>query len=907
MRGWLSRFRRQSEDEFRDEVQSHLAHMTDELVEAGLSPQDAQGAALRRFGNVARHLEQFRETSPWFWIEPLGQDVRHAWKRMARAPGFTAVVLLTSSVGIAASTTIFSVVRAVLLEPLPYLNPDELVRIVETIPADETPRGVPEERVLMEEQQFFRWRASTDTLSQMAVYVTSSTTITTPDGAWRAVVARVTPTLFPMLGARMQLGRPLLDSDARPDSRVAVVSRDAWTTYFGSSKDVIGRTVVLDGTGHTVVGVLAEDFDFPSGQTQFWMPFVKGAPAPGRERFVNVVARLRDGVSLEEATAEANMIGRRTGPTPEPSQVSRYRVQRLQSHLTAPVAPALRLFMVAALLLTLIVTANVATLLLSRSAYHRQERVIQRALGASRGRIVRQLMAETLMVGCAGAVTGVALSFAGLQLLKGIAQIDLPELFQLAARQQFGTSSVFPRLGEIRLDTGALTFAIATAFLTSVISGLGPVLQIVADERRPLTGDRIYGRFAGISKSGTRFRNALVVGQVAIATTLLVTAVLLIRSFVQMSSIPTGYDATDVLSFQLILPQEYSVSRKEALAHELAARLSALSGVEAAGFASLPPLAGGALAYGVFQPPGRTLQEMLRDRAAPQARSVSRDYLRAMGVRLLEGRWFDEGDDAGKEQVLIVTRGVANRYFGTRSALGVQVRLLPGLQPWTIVGVVNDIHNGMPWEDSYSQFFIDPRQALQAMPHLPERMRETAALGFLSYAVRVNGEPRRIIPDVRAVLRQLDRGAALDGLMPLQAIASGRMSRPRFHAVLSGTFALIAAFLGIIGVYGTVAFATAERTREIGIRLALGAQRSTVLRLVLSQGAALAAAGVAIGLSGALVLSRYLTGMLFGVTPADPLTYGIVGCLFFGVAIAASFPPAHRAAELDPVTAIRHE
>jgi putative ABC transport system permease protein len=298
---------------------------------------------------------------------------------------------------------------------------------------------------------------------------------------------------------------------------------------------------------------------------------------------------------------------------------------------------------------------------------------------------------------------------------------------------------------------------------------------------------------------------------------------------------------------------------------------------------------------------------MLRDPAAPQARSVSRGYLRAMGVRLLEGRWFDEADDAGKQQVLLVTRAVANRYFGASSPLGVQVRLLPGPRPWTIVGIVDDIHNGMPWEDAYSQFFIDPRQALQAMPHLPERMRETAALGFLSYAVRVNGEPGRIIPEVRAVLRHLDRAAALDGVMPLRDIASGRMSRPRFHAVLSGAFALVAALLGIIGVYATVAFTTAQRTREIGIRLALGAQRSTVVRLVLLQGAALAAAGVVIGLSGALVLSRYLTGMLFGVTASDPLTYGIVGCLFFGVAMAASFLPARRAAELDPVMAIRQE
>lgn len=840
-------------------------------------------------------------------------DVRHALRRMARAPGFTAVVLVTLAVGIGASTAIFSIVKTVLLEPLPYPNSEQLVRIVETVPPDETPRGVAEHRVLMEEQQFFQWRTLANTLSQMAAYVSSSTSITTAEGASRSVVARVSPTMFPMLGARMKLGRPLVERDERPDSRVVVVSPEAWNAYFGASADVIGRRVILDGTGHTVVGVLAEGFDFPSRQTQFWVPLVQEPPADGRARFVNVIARLRDGVSLREATAEANVVGLRAAAATfarderRQSQVPRYRVQRLHSQMMAPVAPALRLFMIAALFVMLIVIANVATLLLSRSTLHHQETVIQRALGASRGRLIRQVMIQTAILGSGGAVIGTALSYASLEVLKEMARVDVPELFQLAARQRFGTGSVFPRVEEIGVDGGTLTFAILIALLAGLMSGLGPALQILRDERHPFSAHPFSSGFSGISKSSAGFRNALVVGQVVVATMLLVAAVLLIRSFVRMSHVPMGYDPTNVLSFQLIVPQEYPVSRKETLAHELASQLSASPGVEAAGFASLPPLAGGMLAYGVFQPPGRTLQKMLRDPAAPQARSVSRDYLRAIGVRLLEGRWFEEADGARDEPVMLVTRGVARHYFGVRSPIGVQVRLLPGARPWTIVGVVEDIHNGMPWEEPYSQFFMDSRQALVAMPHLPERMRETAALGFLSYAVRVNGDPAGIVPHLRTVLRQVDRAAALDGVMSLRDIASAGMSRPRFYAVWSGLFGLLAALLGIIGVYATVAYATSQRTREIGVRIALGAQRSDVLRLVLSHGTALAASGVAVGLCGALVLSRYLAGMLFGVTPADPVTYGVVGFLFFGVATAACFLPAHRATRLDPLTAIRHE
>ena len=846
-----------------------------------------------------------------FFTSDLDLDVRHLLRRLRRAPAFTAVVVLTLSIGVGVSTAVFSVVKTVLLDPLPYPDAGRLVSIVETIPADENPRGVAEPRLLMEEQKFFEWRALTRTLSYMGAFVTSSATISTADGALRAVIARVSPDIFPLLGARTVLGRSLIERDERSDSRVVVLNREAWTSYFGASADVVGRTVTLDGVAHIVVGVLAEDFNFPSAETQFWIPLVHAPAASDRERFVSVVARLRDQVSIQDAAAEADVIGRRLGRQfagdPKQSHTARYQVQLLQSQIAAPVAPALRLFMAAALLVMLIVTANVVTLLLSRSTRHRHEAAIQRALGAARGRIIRQVLAEAMVLGSAGAIIGSGISYVSLELLKVMARVDVPELFQLAARQQFGSGSVFPRVDELGIEPSALAFAIGLALSASIIAGLGSAAQIVADERRPFADGVASSRPLAVSKNGARIRNALVIGQVVIATTLLVAAVLLIRSFVRMSQAPRGYDSTNVLSFQLVLPSEYPVARRAVLAYELATRLNALPGVSGAGFANLPPLAGGALAFGVFQPPGRTLQEMLRDPAAPQARSVSPDYLRAMGVQLLEGRWFDATDNAGNAQVLLVTHALARRYFGLRSPIGAQVRLLPGSHPWTIVGVVDDIHNGMPWEESYSQFFMDPRQALVAQPHLPEPMREIAALGTLTYAVRANTDPAALVPGVRAVLRELVRAAALDGAMPLRDVARARMARPRFYAVWSGIFAFLAAALGIVGVYATVAFATAQRTREIGIRIALGAQRSAVLRLVLSRGAALAALGVAVGLYGAFLLSRSLRPMLFGVTAADPLTYATVGFVLFGCAVIASLVPALHATRIDPMTAIRHE
>ena len=841
----------------------------------------------------------------------LALDLRHAVRRIVRTPGFTAVVVLTMAVGIGTSTAVFSVVRTVLLEPLPYPEADRLVRLVETVPPTENPRGVAEERTVMDAQRVVRWRALTKTLSAIGTYLTTAATVVTAAGTSRAVVAQVSPEIFPMLGVRMHLGRPFRGDDERSDSRIVVLSAAAHHVFFGGSNDVIGRTLALDGVGHTVVGVAGEGFDFPSQQTELWIPLVLDPSPTARQPFVNVLARLHADVSEAEASTEANEIGiglanEANGVTASTPPEPRYRVVTLQNQMTAAIAPTLRVFMAAAFVVMLVVTANILTLLLSRGTRQRQDALIQRALGASRVRVVRQVLIEAMLLGALGAAGGLVLSYGSLELLKAMARVNVPELFQLAARQQFGSGSVFPRLDAVGIDVAALAFAMLTAVVASAIAGLGPALQIASDERRSFR-DSTLSHPGAVSEKGARIRSALVVGQVAAGTALLVAAVLLIRSFSQMSQLPMGYDPANVLSFQLVVPAEYPISRKEHLAHELAGRLQALPGVDAAGFSNLPPLAGGAFAYGLFLPPGRTIEEMQRDPDAPQARSVSRGYLPAMGVRLLEGRWFGPEDDAASVQVMIVTRAVAHRYFSAQSPIGAQVQLLPGPHPWTIIGVVDDIHNGTPWEESYPQFFMDSRQVMQALPGLPERMRETAAIGFLSYAVRADHNQTSLVAEVRSAVRQLDPDAALDGLMPLDEIASASLSRPRFYAVWSGLFALVAAVLGCMGMYATVAYATLRRTREIGIRVALGAQRSAVVGLVMSQGIALAAAGVVVGLGAALVLSRYLTALLFGVTKADVLTYVVVGSLFLLAAAAASLIPALRATRISPVRALRYE
>ena len=359
------------------------------------------------------------------------------------------------------------------------------------------------------------------------------------------------------------------------------------------------------------------------------------------------------------------------------------------------------------------------------------------------------------------------------------------------------------------------------------------------------------------------------------------------------------------MTFQLVLPAEYDSERKAALASRVCSELRALPEVTSAGFTNLPPLAGGGLTFGVFVPPGRTMQDMLQERIQPQARAVSPDYLRALGVRLIDGRWIDDRDRA--RHTLLVTRATARRYFGNASPVGAQVRLLPATIPWEIVGVVDDVRPGVPWEQPYPLVFMDSRQALVATAHLPERMRDTAAIGFLSFAVRVNANAGPITQDVRSLVRRLDPAAALDGVTTMQHLVSSSMARPRYNAVLVGLLALIAGGLAALGVYGVMTYAVSQRTSEIGIRMALGARPGNVLRLVLGQGGLITLAGVALGLVAALALSHYLRALLFQVTATDLRTYAMVSIGFGAIALAALYVPARRASMVDPLAAIRHE
>jgi putative ABC transport system permease protein len=901
-----------------DEAREHLLDAVEGGLQRGLSVDAAECQALVRFGAPEMVAAQFATKrhrmstadgswSRFSWASDAVRDARDGLRAMRRNPGFTAVVILTLATGTGATTAVFSVVNALLLRPLPYPNSRRLVQLIETLPGTETSAGNPETPPVMNVQEFVKWRSRTKTLSDMAVYADSSFTVSTPDGAVRASAARVSPALFAMLGGQPTLGRTLDESDEGIGSNAVVVSANAWRKYLASGRDAIGRPILLDGKPHVVVGVLPDDFSFPSAQTEFWTAYALPT-ATGSEAFAHVLARLQDGVSLNTATAEANVIGNAIGAADgitSESSSRKFRVRRLEDAIVAPFMPALRLLVGVVALVMLIVVANAMTLLLSRHVVRSREMAIRRALGADRTRIVRQVVVESLLLSVGGCIAGIAIAGALVWLMKAMAVVDVPELFQLAARAQFGTSSVLPRLTEVRFDAVVLGFVAGISGFASVMCGLGPALQTLLRDCPSLVSGAERSTLSQVTRNTRRLGGALVIAQLAVATTLLVGAGLLIHSLVNLVHAHPGYDPANVVTFQLVLPPEYDSQRKEALANQLCSELRSLADVGDAGFTNLPPLAGGGLTFGLFVPPGRTLQDMLQERVQPQARAVSPDYLRALGVHLIDGRWFDERDR--ERQALLVTRATARHYFGNISPVGAQVRLLPATVPWEIIGVVDDVRPGVTWEQPYPLVFMESRQALVVTAHLPERMRDTAAIGFLSFAVRVNTNSSPIARDVRNLLRRLDPAAALDGVTTMQHLVSSSMARPRYNAVVVGLLALIASGLAALGVYAAMAYAVSQRTTEIGIRMALGAQPGDVLRLVLGEGGMIALIGVALGLVAAFAFTRYLRGLLFQVTPTNLSTYAIVSMGFSAIALAASYVPARRASMVDPLRAIRHE
>lgn len=835
------------------------------------------------------------------------RDLSYAIRSLARSPGFTVAAILTLAIGFGAATTIYSIVNTILLEPLPFPDSDRFVRLLENFPTNVPTRPISQRGLTFVE--FLDWRARMKTLDHVtAIIGMSQRMVKTPDGAAGLWGAMTSPETFQLLRVKPFLGRTLLPEDtANPD--VVVLSHDVWRTYYHADRNIIGTALELR-TGAllapvpprllTVVGVLPPDFEFPTQRYDFLTPVALNPTAP-RSPQVTTMARLADGVPLEAAIEEANAMGNAIRPPwpaagPQLDGRSRFELEGLKARIVEPVRPAFRILIAAVVVVLLIVCANVANLMLARGAAREREIAVRLAVGAGRGHIIRQVLGEAVVLAVAGGVLGALFAVAGVSLVKQLATVEAPGIFRL----MFG-ASILPRANEITVDVTLLGIAFSIAAVACLAFGSLPALQLSRTSHLHSMGAR--GSSAG--RTASRMRTALTVAQVTLATVLLAGAGLLIHSFARLSAFDKGYNPANVLAFNLLFPDQYSTVRKGETIETLLHRFRANPAVRAAGFARHGLLIGEELYLGTFVPPGKIVKEM----RGVRTRSVSDGYLTAMAVPVLDGRELLPSDSADAPPVIVINRTAARQYFGDARAVGQTMDWDVGKSraQVTIVGVVEDVRQEGATDPIVPEIFVDYRQYLKLVDvDAPQRQNE-AAIGFLSFALRTAREPEVLIPAVREVVRAVDPNIGIDAILPMERLEASSRARERFYAVVLGMFAAVATLLGAIGVYGVLAYAVEQRTREIGVRMAIGAERRQVLGLIMRRGLTLALAGIVAGLAVAAASARSLESLLFGVAPLDAATFAAVAAGFTIVSAAASYLPARRATKIDPAVTLRYE
>jgi putative ABC transport system permease protein len=845
-------------------------------------------------------------------LDDLLQDTRYTLRWCARDRGFAGIVIATLALGIGVNTAIFSVVHAVLIDPLPFGHAERLMALREHVPAAQSPTGTSRRLDGMDVREFLELESRSRTLSHVASLGLALVTVQGSADTVRQELTSVSAAAFPMLGVQPLLGRWFLPDDEIPGrDRVIILSYGAWQRDFAGDPAVLGKTLTFNGnvfsgnvalgSAYVVVGVMPAAFHFPDDGTQAWVPFKLTPPTDGRSHRTAMMARLADGVSPDAAAAEVRAIVesvRGTSATARAQtsgEAPRFELVRVQDEVGSSVKPALTVLTGAVGVVLLIACANVANLLLARTAAREREIAVRLAIGAGRGRLIRQLLTEATVLSVAGGAAGTLLAFGGVRLFRGLAtglvRVDLGSL-----------GSTFPRLDAIGLNASVFAFAVVVSVGTGLLFGLAPALRSSTaagrvDSLRGATGSTPApsGGRRGYSAQG-----ALVVAEIAMTTALVIGGALLLRSFVNLATVDRGYDASEVLTFQVSLPADgRSSAERIARAEDLVARLRLLAGVQAAAYANQLPMVALENSLSLRTTPASPVAPPAPSPTAPDVRLVSSGYLQVMGIRVIAGRGFRDDDVEGRPRVLLINQTLARRDFASGNPVGTMVYLGRDTVPWEIVGVVADVRQRGLDREPRPQFFVSLRQwSGPSVPVFP--------VGAY-YALRTSIDPASMIGNVRRVVHEIDSRAALENIATMDQVISNWMTRPRMYAVLLGMFAGLAIALAAAGIYGVMAYSVTQRTREIGIRMALGAQRPAVMRLVLGQSLALVAVGLTIGLAGAAGVTRYLEGLLFGLTPLDASTFAGAAVLFGSVAVVASYLPARSAATVDPMVALRAE
>jgi putative ABC transport system permease protein len=806
----------------------------------------------------------------------IWQDIRYGWRMLWKSPGFTLIALLTVALGIGANTALFSVVNAVLLRPLPVAQPGALVNLWGTNPQGGEPR---ESASFL---NFADWRDQSHVFASVAAYTNTFATLTGHDTPEAIDGLSVSPELFQTLALQPIVGRAFTAQDTQADNSPIVISQELWQRRFASRSDIVGQAITLDGQPRTVVGVLPAGFRFPfdavSGK-DFWTPLDPNDELNVKRGvgYLNVIARLKPGVTLQQAQAELDTIAHRLAEQyPEHNTGRGVQLVSTYEEVVGGVRTALLVLLGAVGFVLLIACANVANLLLARATRRQREIAVRSALGATRWRVVRQLLTESLLLSLAGGVGGLLLALWGVDVLRSALPEDVP------------------RVREIALDGRVLAFTLGVAVVTGLIFGLAPALAATRlDVNEAL---KESGRDAGGWRRN-RVRSFLVVAEVALSLVLLVGAGLLLKSFVRLREINPGFKPEPVLTYSVALPtaQYGTPAEQTRFFQQLLTQTASAPGVNATG-AIFPLPFSGDNARGNFEIEGQPANQG----DAPSALSyiISPDYLRALDIPLRKGRGFSERDTASAPRVVLINETLARRYFAGTDPIGrhLVVSSIADLdKPATceIVGVVGDVkHDGLDAEPE-AEYYLPYQQS---------------TLPFMTLVVRgMNDKPTALAANARAAVAQLDKDLPLTDVKPMSDWLAASVAPRRFNMLLLGGFALLALCLATVGIYGVMAYAVAQRTHEIGIRIALGAQARDVLRLVVGQGMLLTLIGLGVGLAGAFALTRVLATLLFNVKPTDPLVFAGVTLLLALVALVACYIPARRATRVDPMIALRQE
>ena len=815
----------------------------------------------------------------------LIQDARYAMRLLRRDPGFTGVAILTMALGIGATTTLFSVAYGVLIKPLPWPHADRLVRVTETRAG-----RIGRVRGTVMNGTYLAWAEHPTTIDGLAGWTRRTQTMTIAGGEPRRVpIISITPSAFPLLEARPLLGRSFVEGEgARGAPGVALLSYGLWREQFGGRPEAVGGELRLDDQPYTIVGVMPREFAFPDREARLWTAWVVPGVNSPQGLLTGVIfsalARLRDGVMPAQAEAEATA---RARSAPDASQVALalfgakepidIAVTPARDALTQDVKPAIVVLLAAVGLLLITATANVASLQLARAATRRHELAIRAAIGAGTARLTRQLLVESGILGLAGGAAGLALAVALHRMLPAILPAD------------------FPRLDDVAMDYRVLLFAMAISLAASVACGLMPAFDARRVDLAESLGDGGSQSRSSVGARTARIRTLIMAGQVAVACLLLVGASLLGRSFVALINADRGYDPSNLLTARLSLPAAYSMERRVQVLEGIAGRLRGVAGVRGVAYGNALPLltAGGFRAF-KMRPPSDPSTEV--DVNAIE-RVVSPGYFGALGLRLSAGRTLSDTDTMTAPPVIVVNRSFAARYLGA-SPLGAMVPNLGMCRGngdrWQVVGVVEDMRQGSVTDTPQAELFLPFRQT-----------GCTSAAADPIVIVRSSGDPVPYASILRDLVKQEAPALALDSVMTMDDRVMTSLARPRTYALLLAGFAAFALAIAGVGLFGVLSYSVAQRTREIGVRTALGAQARDIVRLILREGLGMTALGVVTGLLMSAAAARSLSTFLFGVTAFDATSFLVVPLVLAVVAVAACLAPARRAARVDPLQALR--